>query len=203
MTSPSTSEVSRLLSAWRQGDRGALDRLLPLVYDELRRLAAGQMRGERADHTLQTTALVHEAYLRLCGSDVAWEGRVHFLAVAAQVMRRVLVDHARGRDRAKRGGGAAPITLEEALAVAPERPPDLVALDEAIARLSALDERKARAIELHYFGGLTYAEMAQSLGVSPATVDRELRLAKAWLYRELRGENPTGAGGEMTAEPKR
>ena len=192
VTDPPTSEVSRLLVAWRQGDPRALDRLMPLVYDELRRLARIQMRGERTDHTLQTTALVHEAYLRLCGADVEWEGRVHFLAVAATVMRRVLVGHARSHDRAKRGGGADRIPLDEALAVSAERPEAVLALDEAIGRLSALDERKARAVELHYFGGLTYEETAAALGVSPATVDRELRLAKAWLYRELR---PGGEDG--------
>jgi len=193
MTTSPTSEVSRLLVAWRQGDQRALDSLMPLVYDELRRLAQSQMRGERPDHTLQTTALVHEAYLRLCGADVAWEGRVHFLAVAATVMRRILVDHARSRDRAKRGGGADPVALEEALAVSPERPEAVLALDEAIQRLSALDERKARAVELHFFGGLTYEETAAALGVSAATVDRELRLAKAWLYRELRPGGEDGA----------
>ena len=186
MTPSPTSEVSRLLVAWRRGDPDALDRLMPLVYDELRRLAQRHLRGERPDHTLQTTALVHEAYLRLCGADVAWEGRVHFLAVAAQVMRRVLVDHARSRNRHKRGSGAEVIPLEEGLALSPERPDAVVALDEAIQRLSALDERKAHAVELHYFGGLTYDEVATALGVSAATVDRELRLAKAWLYRELR-----------------
>jgi len=186
MTDPPTSEVSRLLVAWRNGDSGALDRLVPLLYDELRRLARNQMQGERPDHTLQTTALVHEAYLRLCGADVAWEGRVHFLAVAAQVMRRVLVDHARARGRIKRGGGVEPITLDEALTVSPEPSSDLLALDETIERLAALDARKARVIELHYFGGLSYEETAAALEVSAATVDRELRLAKAWLYRELR-----------------
>jgi RNA polymerase sigma factor (TIGR02999 family) len=182
------TEVSQLLDAWRGGDAAALERLLPLVYDELHALARRQMRGERPDHTLQTTALIHEAYLRLCGADVAWEGRVHFLAVAAQTMRRILVDHARARSRTKRGGGAAPVTLDDALAAAPDRPDDLLALDEALGRLSALDERKGRAVELHYFGGLTYDETAAALGVSPATIDRELRLAKAWLYREMRPE---------------
>ena len=197
VTDAPTSEVSRLLVAWRQGDPHALERLLPLVYDELRRLARSQMRGERPDHTLQTTALVHEAYLRLCGADVAWEGRVHFLAVAATVMRRVLVDHARARGRAKRGGGVTPVALDESLAGSPDRPDAIVALDEAIERLSALDERKARAVELHFFGGLTYDETAAALGVSPATVDRELRLAKAWLYHELRpgGTRATEGGG--------
>lgn len=185
---PATTEVSGLLLAWRRGDPGARDRLMPLVYDELRALARRQMHGERPDHTLQTTALVHEAYLRLCGADVTWDGRVHFLAVAAQVMRRILVDYARARGRAKRGGGAERVALDDARAAAPDRPPDLVALDEAIERLTTLDERKGRVIELHYFGGLTYDETAAALGISAATVDRELRLAKAWLYRELRSE---------------
>jgi RNA polymerase sigma factor (TIGR02999 family) len=179
------SEVSRLLLAWRAGDSAALERLLPLVYEALHALAARYMRGERPDHTLQTTALIHEAYLRLCGADVAWEGRVHFLAVAAQTMRRILVDHARARGRAKRGGGEPPIQLDDSQAASPGRPDDLLLLDEALGRLLALDERKARAVELHYFGGLTYDETAEALGVSAATVDRELRMAKAWLYREM------------------
>lgn len=185
MTERDASEITQLLIAWRDGDPGALERLLPLVYSELHLLAARYMRGEHQGHTLQTTALIHEAYLRLCGSDVAWEGRVHFLAVAAQTMRRILVDHARARGRAKRGGGQAPVTLEDARAQDPARPDDLLALDEALSRLSALDERKARVVELHYFGGLTYDETAAALGISPATVDRELRMAKAWLYREI------------------
>jgi RNA polymerase sigma factor (TIGR02999 family) len=180
--------VSGLLLQWRGGDQRALERLLPLIYDELHALARRYMQGEPAGHTLQTTALIHEAYLRLCGADVAWEGRVHFLAVAAQTMRRVLVDHARARSRSKRGSGAAAVTLDEAILVSPERPDELLALDEALGRLATLDERKARAVELHYFGGLTYDETAQALAVSPATVDRELRLAKAWLYRELSPE---------------
>jgi RNA polymerase sigma factor (TIGR02999 family) len=185
---PERTEVSRLLIAWRDGDQTALARLAPLVYDELHTMARRHLRDERPDHTLQTTALIHEAYLRLCGADVAWEGRVHFLAVAARMMRRILVDHARGRARAKRGGGDAPITLDDAIVASPERPDDLLALDEALEQLSTLDERKAHAVELHYFGGLTYEETAAALDVSPATVDRELRMAKAWLYRELRSE---------------
>jgi RNA polymerase sigma factor (TIGR02999 family) len=179
-------DVSELLTAWREGDESALDRLMPLVYDELHRLAERQLRRERDDHTLQTTALLHEAYLRLVGADVEWHGRVHFLAVAASTMRRVLVDHARARKRAKRGGGAVPVTLQDDMVGGEGRVTDLLALDEAIGRLSALDERKARAVELHYFGGLTYEETAQALALSPATVHRELRLAKAWLYNELR-----------------
>jgi RNA polymerase sigma factor (TIGR02999 family) len=188
MASSERGDVTGLLTEWRRGDASALERLIPLIYDELHALARRQMSGERPDHTLQTTALLHEAYLRLCGADVTWEGRAHFLAVAAQTMRRVLVDHARARARAKRGGGEVPVTLDDALAVSPSRPDDLLALDEALARLSALDERKAAAVELHYFGGLTYDETAAVLDVSAATVDRELRLAKAWLYRELQPE---------------
>lgn len=184
MNGPEQTEVSRLLLRWREGDAAALERLLPLVYDELHAIARRHMRGERPDHTLQTTGLIHEAYLRLCGADVTWKGRVHFLAVAAQTMRRVLVDHARARGRAKRGGGDAAVTLDDV--AAPARPDDVLALDEALARLSALDERKARVVELHYFGGLTYDETAAAVGISAATVDRELRLAKAWLHRELR-----------------
>jgi RNA polymerase sigma factor (TIGR02999 family) len=186
MADSTVSEVSVLLRAWRQGERSALDQLLPLIYEELRAIARRHLKLERPDHTLQTTALVHEAYLRLYGADVEWEGRVHFLAVAAQAMRRVLVDDARARTRLKRGGRSGVITLEDDLAPAPERSGDLLALDEAIERLAALDQRKARIVELHYFGGLTYDETATAMGVSAATVDRELRLAKAWLYRELR-----------------
>lgn len=185
MADHENSDVSRLLVAWRDGDPTALDQLVPLVYQQLRTLASRQLRGERTDHTLQTTALIHEAYLRLVGSDVVWEGRTHFMAIAATTMRRVLVDHARAKRRDKRGGAAMPVTLDRANLAAPEALPELVALDEALARLAVLDERKARAVELHYFGGFSYEETAEVLGVSPATTHRELRLAKAWLYREL------------------
>jgi RNA polymerase sigma factor (TIGR02999 family) len=178
-------DVSALLVAWRGGDRQAFDQLVPLVYGELHSLADRQLRRERPDHSLQTTALLHEAYFRLVGADVKWEGRVHFFAVAAQIMRRVLVDHARARARDKRGGGAVPVTLDDAL-VEGGSSPDVLDLDEALGRLSALDERKARAVELHYFGGLTYDEVAVAMEISPATVHRELRLAKAWLYHALK-----------------
>jgi RNA polymerase sigma factor (TIGR02999 family) len=181
-----TTQVSPLLRAWHAGDEGALEQLMPLVYEELHRLARRYLRSERTDHTLQTTALLHEAYLRLAGTDIDWDGRVHFLAVAAQTMRRILVDHGRARNREKRGGGAVRITLEEGLAAAPERGIDVVALDEALDRLSTLDPRKGRIVEAFYFGGLTYEETAQAVGISPATVHRELRLARAWLYNELR-----------------
>jgi len=189
MVEADPAEVSRLLLAWKNGDEGALARVLPLVYEELHRLAHKHLRHEHTGHTLQTTALIHEAYLRLVGADVRWEGRVHFFAVAAQTMRRILVDHARSRERAKRGGGATPVTLENVALVASDPPEGLVALDEALERLAAFDARKARVVELHYFGGLTYDETATAVGVSAATVDRELRLAKAWLYRELRPES--------------
>ncbi len=185
MSDRETTEVSRLLVAWREGDASALDRLVPLVYDQLHLLAERHLRGERADHTLQTTALINEAYLRLVGTDVAWEGRAHFMAVAARTMRRILVDHARAKQRQKRGAAAEQVDLDKVAVVAPEAGPELLALDEALEQLAALDERKARAVDLHYFGGFTYEETADLLGVSAVTVHRELRLAKAWLYRAL------------------
>lgn len=181
-------EVTRLLVRWRDGDEAALEQLMPLVYDELRRLAERYMRSERPDHTLQATALVHEAYVRLAGVDVAWEDRIHFLSLAARMMRRVLVDHAKSGRRKKRGGGAAKVTLDDIELASPAPTSDLLALDDALTRLAAIDERKARAVELHFFGGLTYDETAAALGVSAATVDRDLRMAKAWLYHEVKGE---------------
>jgi RNA polymerase sigma factor (TIGR02999 family) len=187
------SPVTTLLLDWRQGHKGALDQLMPIVYEELRRLADRHMRGERQDHTLQTTALVHEAYARLVDVDVPWQDRVHFFAVASRMMRRILVDHAKSRSRQKRGGGAAKVTLDAALAVSPQKSDDVLALDDALSRLTELDPRKGQIVELHFFGGLTYAETAEAIGVSPATVDRELRMAKAWLYRDLSEE--TGSAG--------
>lgn len=180
-----TLDVTALLAAWHDGDEGALDTLLPIIYEELHRIASRQRRGEREDHTLDTTALLHEAYLRLVGSDVAWVDRQHFFAVAARTMRRVLVDHARSLGRAKRGGGAVKVPLLDDQHTLAQPSADLLDLDEAIDGLSALDERKGRIVELHYFGGLTYDEMAKVLGVSAATVHRDLRLARAWLAREL------------------
>ncbi|MEW5916126.1 MAG: sigma-70 family RNA polymerase sigma factor [Gemmatimonadota bacterium] len=182
------SEVTQLLIAWRDGNEAALERLVPLMYDELRAIASRQLGREHAAHTLQTTALVHEAYLRLVGTDVSWNGRSHFFAVAARVMRRILVDQARARHRAKRGGDEQPITLDERRAAAAEPDETLLALHEALERLLSLDERKARVIELHHFGGLNYEEVADVLQISPATVHRELRLARAWLNQELRAE---------------
>jgi RNA polymerase sigma-70 factor, ECF subfamily len=181
-----TAAVTELLASWREGDERARDRLIPVLYDELHRLAERSLRGERPDHTLQATALVNEAYLRLVGADVPWEDRAHFLAVAARVMRRILVDHARGRSRHKRGGDFARVTLDESLAATPDRAPDILALDEALERLAAHDARKARVVELHYFGGLRHDEVARVLEISLATVDRDLRLARAWLYSQMR-----------------
>ena len=182
-----SGNVSQLLLAWRGGDRGALDRLIPLVHAELRRMAEQCMRGERAGHTLQPTALVNEAYLRLIGSSVAWQDRAHFFAVAATTMRRVLVDHARARGRLKRA--ARPVSLEDSILVAPDRADDLLVVDDALERLAVRDARAAQVVELHYFGGLTYEETAEALAVSAATVDRDLRFARAWLHRELLGSD--------------
>jgi RNA polymerase sigma factor (TIGR02999 family) len=179
-----STEVTQLIGAWRAGDAGALERLLPIVYDELRALARRRLQAERPDHTLQPTALVHEAYARLAGSSLAVEDRSHFVAVVARTMRRVLVDHHRTRARAKRGGGHERVTLDENMAVADD-PTSFLALNDALERLAVMDPRKAQVVELHYFGGLTYQETAESLGISEATVDRDLRMAKAWLISEL------------------
>ena len=178
-----------LLHAWRGGEATALDRLLPLVYDELARIARGALRSERADHTLQTRALVHEAYLRLIDADVSWQDKAHFMAVAARTMRRVLVDHARSRRRQKRGGGAVKVELEDIAAVITGPSVDVLDLHEALDALAAFDQRKADIVELHFFGGLSYDETAEAVGISPATVHRELRFAKAWLRNKLSGED--------------
>jgi RNA polymerase sigma-70 factor (ECF subfamily) len=180
-----TTAVTRLLLEWCDGRAPARDQLVVHVYDELHRIAERHMRAERPGHTLQPTALIHEAFIRLVDADVPWTGRAHFFAVAARVMREILVDHARGRMRQKRGGGQAAVTLDEALLGSHEPDARLIELDEALERLEALDARKARAIELHYFGGLTYEEVAAVEGTSSATVDRDLRMGKAWLHREL------------------
>jgi RNA polymerase sigma factor (TIGR02999 family) len=187
MTPGSTHSVTDLLQAWASGDQAALDELLPLVYEELRRQARRYMRAQPAGHTLQTTALVHEAYLRLVGqSSVEWQGRAHFFGVAAKAMRSVLVDHARARGAAKRGGSVRAITLDDAGGVAgPQASVDVLALDEALGRLTELDPRKSRLVELRYFGGLGIEEAAAVLGVSPATVKRDWTTARAWLRREL------------------
>lgn len=174
-----------MLLAWRKGDSSALGKLMPLVYKELRQLAKNYMAAERPGHTLQTTALINEAYLRLVDhKEMQWQNRAHFLAVAAQAMRRVLVDHARTRDAAKRGGGAAKASLEDAARVA-ARPEELIALDEAMTDLAAIDPRKSQVVELRYFGGLSVEETAEVLGVSPVTVMRDWSTAKAWLLRAI------------------
>ena len=182
MTDAST--LTTLLQHWRAGDRGALDALAPLIYEDLRRIARRHLASERQGHTLEATALVHEAFARLVDADVAWQDRAHFFAVAARLMRRILTDYGRARQTAKRGGGAAAVTLhDEHLSAA--GPAALVELDEALDKLAALDERKSDVLVLHFFGGMSYDETAEALGISAATVDRDLRLAKAWLANEL------------------
>jgi RNA polymerase sigma factor (TIGR02999 family) len=177
--------VTRLLQQWGSGNKEALDELMPIVYDQLRRLASRCLRAERPDHTLRATALVHEAYLRLVGADLAFQDRVHFYAIAAGVLRRILVDHAKSRNRQKRGGGADKVPLDEAVMVGPQVPTGILEVDDALQRLAQQDKRKSELIELLFFGGLTYDEAAAALKISPATVHRELKLAKAWLHREL------------------
>jgi RNA polymerase sigma factor (TIGR02999 family) len=185
VSSQPPDQITRLLQAWRDGDTVARDRLMALVYDELHRLARGYMRRERRAHTLQTTAIINEAYLRLMGqSRMDWRSRAQFFGVAAQFMRRILVDHARSRRSAKRQN-AGTVSLDEAWVCAPERAPALIALDDALERLAAVDPRKARVVELRYFGGLSADEAADVLDVSAVTVLRDWRFAKSWLRREL------------------
>jgi RNA polymerase sigma factor (TIGR02999 family) len=182
----SPSEITELLVCWGDGDRAALDRLLPLVEGELHRLAHGYMRRENAGHTLQTTALINETYLRLVDQTrVRWQNRAHFFGIAAQIMRRVLLNYARDRRREKRGGGAYRVSLSEAEALSEEQSADLLALDEALERLALVDERKSRVVELRYFGGLSVEETAEVLKVSEVTIMRDWSMAKAWLSREL------------------
>jgi RNA polymerase sigma factor (TIGR02999 family) len=188
MTEPSPKEITQLLLAWGQGQQAALDQLIPLVHDELHRIAKRYMGGERPGHTLQTTALVNEAYLRLIDSSrVHWQNRAHFFAIAAQLMRRILVDFARSRHNLKRGGRAEQVSLNEALVISPERGADIVALDDALKALASLDPRQSQVVELRFFGGLSINETAEVLKVSEGTVRRDWSLAKAWLHRELSG----------------
>jgi len=182
---PDRRLVTQLLRQWGKGNKQALDELMPVVYDQLHKLAANCLRVERPDHTLRATALVHEAYLRLVDSKVAWQDRVHFYAVSARMLRRILVDHAKSRNRNKRGAEFQKVPLDEAVVVGPEADRGIVELDDALQRLAAQDQRKSDLIELLFFGGLTYDEAAAALKISPATVHRELTLAKAWLHREL------------------
>lgn len=181
-------QVTELLIEWSNGNKEALDKLIPLVYQELRRLARHYMRRERAGHSLQTSALVNEAYIRLVAQrKVTWQNRAHFFAVAAQLMRRILVDHARKYTNKKRGGEFRRETLDEAAVLIDERAGDLLALDEALQRLAAMDPRKGQVVELRYFGGLNIEETAEVMKLSAPTVQREWRMAKAWLYREISG----------------
>jgi len=183
---PSPSKVTQLLHDWSDGDREALDKLIPIVYEELRRQAARYLRRERPGHTLQTTALIHEAYLRLIDQkNVRWQNRAHFFAIAAQLMRRILVDHARGRQAAKRGGSDIKLPLEEGMIGSEGREVDLVALDEALERLASIDPQQSRVVELKFFSGLSVEETAEVLGVSQRTVKRDWNVAKAWLRREI------------------
>jgi RNA polymerase sigma-70 factor, ECF subfamily len=194
-----THEVTLLLSALSQGDRNAASKLVPVVYGELRRLAGGYMRRERQDHTLQATALVHEAYLKLVEQrSVNWQSRAHFFGVAAQLMRRILIDHARGHLRQKRGGEHKKISLDQAYIFSEQQSAELLAVNEALERLSKLDPRQARVVELRFFGGLSVEEAAEVLGVSPKTVKRDWSVAKTWLYADLKDRHgiDSGAVGE-------
>ena len=189
MTEPSTHDVTQLLIKWSNGDKAALDKLMPLIQEELRRLAHHYMSRERPGHTLQTTALVNEAYLRLVNrKDVHWQNRTHFFAIAATLMRSILVDHARSHTYAKRGGGAHKTELDEAMVVSQERAAEVVALDDALKELASFDLKQSRIVELRFFGGLTVEETAEVLHLSPATIKREWSTAKAWLYSELSKE---------------
>jgi RNA polymerase sigma-70 factor, ECF subfamily len=189
----SVSEISQLLRAWSGGDQGALERLTPIVYQELHRLARIHMRRERPGHSLQTTALVNEAYMRLVDyKRMEWQNRAHFFAASAQVMRRILVEHAR-RHNLKRGGGLPHVSLDEAAVVDGDRSADLVALDDAMNALARLDSRKVQVVEMRFFGGLSVEETAEVLKVSPVTVMRDWNTAKSWLYRELTGGAPDGS----------
>jgi len=185
MTALSPQDVTQLLQAWSRGDSSALEKLTPLVYNELHRLAHHYMSYENPGHTLQTTALVNEAYLRLVSNQASWQNRAHFFAISAQLMRQILVDFARSRRRQKRGGGLEPVSLEEALVLNDEREPDLVALDEALRALAAIDPQKSQVVELRFFGGLSVEETAGVLKVSAEKIRRDWNLARTWLYREL------------------
>jgi RNA polymerase sigma factor (TIGR02999 family) len=185
----SPNPVTELLVRWRSGDRDALEALMPLVYDELRRLAHHYLRQERSDHTLQSTALVHEAYLRLTGNTPPqWQSRAHFFGIAAHLMRQILVEHARSRGTAKRGGNAPRLALDESLAMPQQTGVDVIALDRALQQLSELDAQQGRIVELRFFAGLTIEDTSEVLGISPATVKRDWTTARAWLFRAMTGE---------------
>ena len=188
---PDSQLVTLLLHHWKNGNEEALDQLMPLVYEELRRLARRYLSAERPEHTLRATELVHETYMRLIGAEIDWQDRAHFYAVAARVIRRILVDHANSRNSRKRGGDVERVPLDESLVIGAEAPEIIVNLDEALRRLAVVDSRKSDIVQCLYFGGMTYDETAAALNISAATVDRELRIAKAWLHREL-ARNPAG-----------
>jgi RNA polymerase sigma-70 factor, ECF subfamily len=184
-------DITELLDQWGRGEKDALEKLAPVVYQELRKRARGYFRRERSDHTLQPTALIHEAYMRLVRQEApGWKSRTHFFAVASQMMRQILVDHARTHNAAKRGGGAAKVSLDEGLAISEDRSSEILAVDEALRKLADFDSRKARIVELRYFSGFTVEETAEALGVAPITVLRESRVAEAWLRRAMTGESP-------------
>ena len=186
-----SSPVTQLLVRWREGDRQALEALMPLVYDELRRLAHHYLRQERSDHPLQSTALVHEAYMRLAGpTPPQWQNRAHFFGIAAHIMRQILVEYARGRGAAKRGGNACRVTLDDAIALPQQPDVDVVELDKALTGLAELDAQQGRIVELRFFAGLTIEDTAEVLGISPATVKRDWVTARAWLFRAMSGESP-------------
>lgn len=190
---PAKVEVTQLLKAWGQGDGGALERLVPIVETELHRMAHRCMAGEKPGHTLQTTALVNEVYLRLVNiHEVDWQDRAHFFAMSARLMRRVLTDFARSRNYQKRGAGAVQVSLEEGLVVSPEKDADIIALDEALTKFALLYSRQSKVVELRFFGGLEVEEAAEALNVSPITVKRDWRFAKSWLLRAMRGEKSDG-----------
>jgi len=186
-----SNPVTALLVRWREGDRKALDALIPLVYSELRRLARYYLQQERSDHTLQSTALVHEAYMRLAGQDPPqWQNRAHFFGIAAHIMRQILVEYARGRGAAKRGGNSSRLTFDEALDLPLPQDVDVIALDKALTELSEMDEQQGRIVELRFFAGLTIEDTSEALGISPATVKRDWITARAWLHRAISGEAP-------------
>jgi RNA polymerase sigma factor (TIGR02999 family) len=185
---PDSQLVTLLLHQWKNGNQEALDQLMPLVYDELRRLV-DRLSAERPEPTLRATELVHEAYMRLLGAEIDWQDRTHFYAVAARVIRRILVDHANSRNCRKRGGDVERVPLDESVVIGAEAPEMIVSLDDALRRLAVVDSRKSDIVQCLYFGGMTYDETAAALNISAATVDRELRMAKAWIHREL-AQNP-------------
>lgn len=185
---PEPQPVTMLLKQLSKGDQGAFEALMPVVYEQLRKLAAQCLSSERSDHTLPATALVHEAYLRLVNTDIDWQNRAHFYAIAARMMRRILVDHAKSKKREKRGAGATPVAFDDALFVSSEPPEGILELDLALSRLAERDERKSRIVEMVFFGGLTLEEASAVLRTSVATAHRELKMAKAWLYLELTGD---------------